>query len=194
MIEITVGKIKLSFSFWFFFILVILLSLDQSRLSLHAIMAILLHETAHLLAFVATGEKIEEIRFRIFGIEIAKKMTTSTSYGADILIFAAGPILNLLLAGSLYLREGMLSQFALCNLLIGCMNLLPVGELDGGQICYHMLCKLGEQQRAEKISYIASLLVLTVLFTVSIYFFVFLKANFGLAVLCVYLAITIMKR
>ena len=87
----------------------------------------------------------QKIVFGSFGIRIEKRPGTRLSYHKEILIYAAGPAVNLLAAG---LFTG---HPAVCrvHLLLGIFNLLPVGVLDGGQILRCFLQKRMEISRAD---------------------------------------------
>ena len=125
--------------------LILFLLVDRTGLGGQMVLAALSHEIGHLLAMTVLGEQPQKIVSGSFGIRIEKRPGTRLSYHKEILIYAAGPAVNLLAAG---LFAG---HPAVCrvHLLLGIFNLLPVGVLDGGQILRCFLQKRMEISRAD---------------------------------------------
>lgn len=96
-----------------------------------------LHEGAHLFVCILLKEKPKEIYFGIFGAVLKTEYVESSR--KKIYISAAGPLFSLALFLYMCAFELMFSInsysfrfFALSNLAIGLVNLLPLSPLDGG--------------------------------------------------------------
>ena len=110
---------------------------------LSAITAALIHELSHILAVLLLGGRILQIRVSVMGCEIETAPMDSLR---SALCIMAGPMGSFLL---LLLRRNV-PQIAVCGLLQGAYNLLPVLPLDGGRILYCVLCACC-QNAAQKI-------------------------------------------
>jgi Zn-dependent protease len=93
---------------------------------------LLLHEFAHLAAAVATRTPVLGVGFSIKGLYIRRK--TARRRSAEIFIAAAGPLMNLLLAGLLWNGDRIMHWVAVVNAVLGISNLAPIGGTDGQRI------------------------------------------------------------
>jgi len=108
---------------------------DISLFSLIPFFASLFHELGHIAAMSVCGEKISNITILPFGIDI-KRTSNFLSYKNDIFINSAGIITNLILC-LLAIRFPKTKEslfFIQSNILLICINILPIRILDGGQI------------------------------------------------------------
>lgn len=102
--------------------------------------ALLLHETAHLLAASALGVRVISLELLPFGCAAHMGSFAFVSKGKEALTAAAGPIGNLLAALACEALSGEVGRlFAQCNIVLGAMNLLPSLPLDGGRIAAVLL-------------------------------------------------------
>jgi Zn-dependent protease len=93
---------------------------------LACIAAVLLHETAHVLAARASGIRVKRVGIDWKGPYIVREQGPPF---ANLCIALAGPVLNLALALSFWTFA---PQFGLVNLALGGYNLLPfIRGLDG---------------------------------------------------------------
>jgi Zn-dependent protease len=88
------------------------------------ILAMALHEAAHLVTALAVGVKIKKIGFRWKGLYIVREAGTP---GKNALVSLAGPLANLLLL----LTWVWSPLFGLANLCFTFFNLLPLQGSDG---------------------------------------------------------------
>ena len=103
------------------------------------LLASVLHEWGHVLAYRGMTGRWPRLCVDGLGIglELASRELTPRR---ELILAAAGPAVNLLLAGLGWLwvvqvRAGYYPAFfAAANLCVGAFNLLPVGELDGRRI------------------------------------------------------------
>lgn len=102
---------------------------------------VLLHELAHVVAARRLGVRVSDVELLPFGgvSRIGSEVVTNPS--KEVVVAAAGPATNLLLAGlAIALKnygfwDDVLGPFFLqCNLMIAAFNLLPALPLDGGRI------------------------------------------------------------
>lgn len=101
----------------------------------YAIMAI--HECAHLAAALCIGLRPESMTFAPFGVHLELKNRLVRSPADEIIVYAAGPLVNAALALiALYIGNAELYRI---NTALLIMNLLPVAPLDGGIILKRML-------------------------------------------------------
>jgi Zn-dependent protease len=91
------------------------------------IVAMALHEMGHVAAALALKVKVHQVGISRKGAYIRRAAGTD---GQNFGITLAGPGVNLLLAAMLW---GASPHFALCNLVIGVVNLLPIPASDGSR-------------------------------------------------------------
>lgn len=130
-------KIKLGLSL----ILLILFGIITNKVVLivNYMLALSLHELAHLFVAIKSGYSLKQIKLDMFGmcVELNEKIDDKDCFKINI----AGPVFNLLLCvvcmamywlipNSFY----YLNTFCFCNLILAIFNLLPVYPLDGGKI------------------------------------------------------------
>ncbi len=108
----------------------ILCYLGQENLLLLFGLSGMLHELGHWFAAWLCGVPVEGLRISVSGG--AMQLGRRCAPAQEALILAAGPVINLLEAG-LCARLG-LELAAGAALLLGLLNLLPAGPLDGGQL------------------------------------------------------------
>ena len=98
-----------------------------------AVFSAAMHECGHLLALYLTGERVDSLRIGFFGAEIR---TGPLPPDREMICAAAGPAVSLIL----WLFHPVFPRMALCGLVQGLYNLLPVYPLDGGRM---IRCILG---------------------------------------------------
>lgn len=103
---------------------------DRQGILLPALAACALHELGHLLVIQALGGSVLLFRLTAVGAEL--RLERPMTYPGELLSALAGPAVNLALAAILC-RLPAGAFFAGLNLVLGCFNLLPVGQLDGGR-------------------------------------------------------------
>ncbi len=123
-----------------FFLLIIVCVLTKNFLLLmNYILALFLHELAHLFVATKRGYVLKQLRLDMFGlcIELEDKIDDKDSFAINI----AGPLMNLglvIVCMALYWLVPMsfryLNIFCMSNLVLAIFNLLPIYPLDGGKI------------------------------------------------------------
>ncbi len=119
--------------------LFLLLLLYPLKNTIYALLALLLHETAHILAAKHLGYTVFELHLLPFGASMRIEERNGWSR-APVWIALAAPASNLIASGMTALTLFFLPQthqdlqaFLIANLCIGAWNLLPVYPLDGGR-------------------------------------------------------------
>jgi Zn-dependent protease len=95
------------------------------------------HELGHWLAARLLGVEVRGLRLDLLGARM--ELTGLLSYGQEMAVAAAGPFVNLVCAAMAYpaAAAGMgdgVSLLCAASAVLGGINLLPVGTLDGGRI------------------------------------------------------------
>jgi len=121
---------------------------DQQFLMPLSVAACLLHEFGHYFALKCCGLQISKLKITAVGA--AMTLEPAPNYVQEMLIALSGPGINLLLA-VLLSRMGQLPLFSGLNLILGCLNLLPVMPLDGGRCLQGILSLLCPADTAEVI-------------------------------------------
>lgn len=99
------------------------------------VLSVLLHEMGHYLCLLSMGLPPRHVTFALAG---AKMEIPPLGYRQEFLCAASGPAVSLLLGLFLPLWP-MLGGYSLC---LGGVNLLPLGNLDGGRMlrCVLLMC------------------------------------------------------
>lgn len=145
---------------------------DTSGLFEQGILACGMHETAHYVALRSIGNDIKEFRLTVFGAKIIP--TSPMTYWQELIVAAAGPAVNLVLAFCLC-RSGCTMSFVGVNLALAWFNLLPVGQLDGGRIFRCTLAMLVSDAVSLKIGWCVSFAFTSFFLVVGMY----IAARFG---------------
>ena len=184
--------IKIHFSF---LLLATLALYVNNSIFLITIISAIIHELGHIIATVFVKISIKKIDIRAFNFEIEKNFE---SIQKTVFILIAGPIFNLLVSLlailfniTIFTNSYTAKRFLVNNLFLFFINILPICNLDGGQILYYFLLKRLDAGKVNKILEITSLIFSFVLFTVGIYILIKSKYNYSLLLLSLYLIFTI---
>lgn len=135
------------------FVYTLLLIWDSTGVLRIGILCALLHEGGHVAVYLLLVRRLPVLRASVTGICLSMRGLT-LSPGRQLMLAAAGPATNLLLAAlwlawmdgpGRYSYFGM--WFAATNLLLGGFNLLPLSGLDGGQIAGALRALAGRGRR-----------------------------------------------
>lgn len=118
--------------------LYLLLYFDGGGFLRISLLAAVLHECGHILIFCGIKRRLPRILVRITGLSMRTRGENLTP-GQTFLLAAAGPGMNLLLAGIWYGRICIRATlwddaFLAANVLLAGFNLLPVPPLDGARM------------------------------------------------------------
>ena len=157
------------------FLLLLCLIFNDFLLMFNYLLALFLHEMAHLMVASRRGYSLKQFKFDICGISLDLEQSVS-----DKDIFAvniAGPLFNLficLVCLAMYwlvpISYNYLNVFCYANLFLALFNLLPIYPLDGGKIFRNLFTSNKKYKIIDNIVRIAFSLLFTVLFVVSIFY------------------------
>lgn len=175
------GKVEFSGSFFLLFAWLNYVD-THNRLPL-TLLSCLLHESGHLLALKIAHMELALIRLSCVGAQIYLRKTLSLRQ--ECFVAFCGPAVNLLLA---LLAHSILHNDLLweINLSLACLNLLPVGQLDGNRILHCVIELNFSQPIAQRLFCAGSRLFCTVLFIFGIYSF-FASGNVTLLLVAIWL-------
>ena len=165
--------------FWFAAVLTFLLLFFPNGNAALCFVLCVLHEIGHLAAMTVFGSKPRKIQLGFFGMKIVadNKLVSPIK---EIIIAAAGPAVNLMLAVILYFLKR--NEAEILSLGLGLFNLMPVSMLDGG----HILLAVHKNRKAAKITDCVCCFLL-LLFGIIIAFYT--KRNFTVLIVSIYLLI-----
>lgn len=150
------------------------------------LLAAAFHELAHTAAIVACGKSVKRIKIRPVGftIEMSERLLT---YNEEIIINLAGPFANALLFLIFRTSGGYPELFALVNMALFSINMLPVGMLDGGKILRAVLMKKLRYETACRICDTISLIFTILLWLAAVYLLLVTGSNISLYLAAVWL-------
>ena len=155
-------RLRLQVSPWLALLLGAFVLLSSPALLAALLTAALVHELAHWAVLRRLGGEVRSLQLGLFGARMEIAHPERLSYGGEMLVTAAGPLVNLLLApGLAWLgREAeVFWLFAGAQLVLGAFNLLPALPLDGGRILWLALAWLTEPYTAQRVLSAVSLAV-----------------------------------
>jgi len=94
--------------------------------------SLLLHEAGHILAAAILRVPVREFGLELRGTYVRRAQATRRR--DEILIAASGPLMNLLVVVPFIFVPRLGPQLAMCNLMLGVVNLLPLPSSDGQRI------------------------------------------------------------
>ena len=161
-------------------------------------LAVIIHESGHIILMCKFGYYPKEIKISLFEISILDNCRHKRGNKQNFLIILFGPFANLICFIFFFLLyllgNSLFIVFATANLSVCIFNLLPVMSLDGGQLMYIMLCKRFDDRIAEKIVDITSFIFLFPLIAIGFIILFNSKYNFSLLFVCVYFVFSIVCR
>lgn len=137
--------------------------------TLTTILAILIHESGHILMLMICREPIDGMRITPFGLIISRRQRICPP-SVDLAVYLAGPLLGLTVALLFSGLSGSFwAQFSEYNFFFGLLNLLPIRSLDGGRAIGCLASVFFTDRVAEKIERLLSLATLCLLWLISVY-------------------------
>ena len=185
-------KIKITIPFCF--LVAALYLLDFKNAFFPTLIAISIHEAAHIMAIHLLGGKVDRISLAAAGISVNVPELRYISYLKETIIAAAGPIAGIFTAivatvAAKMLNITFLNYFIGINIVITAINLLPVFPLDGGRIILSLGLRFLSIRAAYAISYIFSIISIGVLAGGCVYLAAFGRLNPSLVIFSGYVAL-----
>lgn len=148
--------------------------------------SVILHEMGHLTASLLYRKRPEYVKLMPTGISIG--LLSSSSYIEEIVIAAAGPLMNLAYCAAVSLLPLALSETVrTVSLLLCLLNLLPIATFDGGRILSAVLSLFFGETASEKILQLTTAACLACLWVLSLYIFFYSGVNMSLLIFSAYL-------
>ena len=182
------GEFNISFSFAL--MVAVLLCCDKTEMMSASLLSIFLHEIGHLVMLYALKLPPRRVNFRLCGIEIVESRLFC-GYLAQLAVAASGPLINILL-GLILLPFSNLPFTAIMsasNIVIGVFNLLPLSQLDGGEILYCAMSVVMAERICKKISHMIDLFLILLLIMGGVYIFLMPNHNPTLLITAAYLLV-----
>lgn len=164
----------------------------------YGVSAIVIHETGHFLAMKYYGYFPQRIKISLFAIHITDELRHSRSRRENFFIIFFGPAANFICVFAFYLLYLLGIErslpFVTANLSVGILNSLPVISLDGGQLCYLLLCRRHSGETAERVLMIFTAVLLIPLAAAGFIILFQSRGNASLLFVCAYLLLSLLLR
>ena len=138
MIKMRILGFEAVFDFSFFAVISLFLLYDRTDLAIMGFTASIVHELSHIFMMTAFDIPPKSLVFYGGGIRISEKEIEKLRLYKQAFVISAGCVINFLCAGlAMIFSDGSdlkLMIFALSNLLVGAVNLLPIGYFDGARL------------------------------------------------------------
>lgn len=170
MIKINCFGIVIKFDFIFFAIITLFTILDKSGVGLLGLLACIMHEIGHIIAFILVGNKPKELAFEGGGMKLVKG-DNFLSYHKELIILLSGSLVNFIMFFIFYFSTDTINNisiFAMVHLVLGIFNLLPINTLDGAKILNIILSKKTNPIFAQKAINSISFIVIVLLVVISV--------------------------
>lgn len=185
-------KTELEITFPFALLIAILLCCDKTGMMSVSLIAVILHETGHLIALYALKLPPRKINLRLCGIQMVQtRLFESTA--AQITVAAAGPAANLITSLALLPLSAyrFCASLCACGFVIGLFNLLPLYELDGGDILRCLLSIRLDPKTVRIVSGTVNAVILILLAIAGVLIFISPSHNPTMLIATVYLLLYI---
>lgn len=182
------------FHFSFFAVLTAMLLTCDRRIVTVSAVSSLLHECGHLAFLYAYRQPPDRVIFGGFGIRIENRGVSSLSNLRRAAVSVGGVLVNGILAAVfslLYISFGypVFSVGAAVNILIGGLNMMPVGILDAGQFLRYILLERFDEEKTEKVLTVVSDFTVLIFAFFCVGYTVLVGLNASLICVCLYLLI-----
>ncbi len=167
MIVFSLRGVRVSVGFGFLAVLALFSAINTPRSIAASILAIILHESAHIVAMTVLGVRLQSAEFHALGVRICP-VSCLMSYGKEIAVMLSGPAVNII-AGLIFYYNGNLSH-AYPQLCLGLMNLLPCTKLDGGCALRCALAMTKYHRGADRLCDVISWVTVVLVLIVAVFF------------------------
>ena len=168
-------KPKISISISIVLLAIMFAMFGSATLVINYLLALTFHEVGHLIAIYRCGYNVKSFSLSLAGARI--KLGDTLFYRDEFEVAVAGPATNVVLAivcvaGWWFWPESYAytRQFAQLNYFLAAFNMLPINNLDGGQILESMLSSRCTTPTIEKVKKYFAI-------AFSIVFFIFFALN-----------------
>ena len=152
--------------------------------------AVFVHEAGHYLTARFLGVRLESVEFFPLGIRM-KYDFLGTTVLKEVIVCLGGSAAGLLSVAVLtslgQVEEMACMSFVLISLTLSIMNLLPIRNFDGGEVCEAILDVVFLPDVAYKISYVISVITVIGFWICTVCIETYFEVNLSLLTLSVYL-------
>lgn len=194
MLRFTVGGCRLELHFSCFALLAFCCLFAGAAGSAFVFLAVLFHEAAHIGMMLFFHVSPKTVSFSALGCRVVLDPAVPLTYFQNALVSLAGPAANLAAFGVMVLWGFSDHEFPLSCLVLGAFHLLPIEPLDGGLALRALLCCFLGKARAEKISFLISLLFLLPLAILGFLILLHTRYNFSLLAFSLYLMLYLLLK
>jgi len=177
-----------------------LIVLDNTGIAVLALFCAAFHEAGHFAALFFLKVQIEEVDFKVIGINIRLSGKTRIGYKKEVIIAIAGSLANLLMCIVAYILYNfginivLMQNIFILSLMLCLFNALPIAPLDGGMMLEAFLCSRLPLNKALLITNIISAVFLFPLTIAGYYLVVITGYNYSLILACVYLVVSLVLK
>lgn len=193
--KLNFGKTALKINVSFAAVITLMLILDASGMCAVALFCCVIHEVGHIICLAVFDEKPESVEFSFYGIKLERSRHSSLSAAEEMAVYAAGPVMNFVLSAFMLpfaSDHTGVKTAATLSFCVGVFNLLPCRPLDGGNILSSFFAFITDGEKAEKICFCISCLVIVPMAVAGVAM-IFINGNFTLAAVAAYLAWAVFK-
>lgn len=185
-------------SFTFFALILLLLKAEDLKMYLLIYTFALLHEFVHLFFIFKLSVPPKIFSLTLLGGTIIRQDNTHVSFEKEIIINISAPMCNLLfcvfflfLKKCLGLNYSFIDEIIYINLILGCFNMLPYYNFDGGNALRNLLLLKISRRTTENILTVTSVIVTFIFSLTSVYVFFSYSQNISLIIISIYLLMMI---
>ena len=186
MFNISIGKTNCRISLLFPAVLLFWMWMDSTGLASFGFLAAVQHEIGHLAALLLCGGIPAELTLSFFGMQMSVQDDPTLRSFKKAAVIAAGPAVNLVAAGCLFVCK-VPDVYGMIHLLLGAFNLLPMMPLDGGQLFKLLLERHFDPTRCDRILRLVGIVLLLLVTAFGIALCMY-TGNFTLLLVAGYLA------
>lgn len=180
-----IKRIKIKIRFSFMFIVTFAMLLDESGVTFYSLIAAVIHEAGHIIALLSLERCTINITLSLRGISARQNGMLKR----EVLCLAAGPTANFFVA-FICLPSPI---FSAVNLIVGVVNLLPIGDCDGGRLLHIFLCRYITATHTDSIERMVGVLFLVPLFAALFFVTMANPYNYTLLIFVIYMIIFLIE-
>lgn len=192
--QFKIKNTQLKISFSFLALILFFITVEKSTVLIYTVLFSFLHELVHIIFILFFCGAPKKITVSVFGATILKN-SSSESFIKEIIVNLSAPFFNILtgilLINFSYSEYDLLQELGEINLMLGCFNLLPFYNLDGGIALKNLLHLFFNENLSEKIITVISVIVATLFMFISVYVFFNISRNPVLVMFSIYFIILV---
>lgn len=194
--KLKIGRLTLEMSFPLVAVMTLIILYDNSLSVVVCFLAVLIHESGHLLALHHYGSFPSRIRLTLFDFAICDQKKSLRGLRQELVVILAGVTFNIIFALFAFginclFPDIFWERLFDANLTLAVFNSLPADSLDGGQAAFLLLCEKTDIHKATKMLDIISFIILLPIGVLGFLVLLRSKYNFSLLLTALYLIASI---